>query len=76
MDGHSSSQLIPYALEFTKREKEIIRMLVQGLNNRQIAHRLNISFHTVRTHHRNILEKIGKKNTVELVKYALSHGLV
>lgn len=75
IDGRSSSQLISYTLEFTKREKEIIRMLVQGLNNRQIAERLNISFHTARTHHRNILEKIGKKNTIELVKHALSHGL-
>jgi DNA-binding CsgD family transcriptional regulator len=60
----------------SKREIEILKLLVQGLNSRQIAERLIISYYTVRTHRKNILEKLGKKNTAELISYALYNSLI
>lgn len=60
----------------TKRETEILKMLVKGHNSREIAEELVISYYTVRTHRKNILEKLGKRNTAELVSYTLYNGLI
>ncbi len=60
----------------TKREVEILRMFIKGYSSRKIAEELVISYYTVRTHRKNILEKFGKKNTAELVSYALYNGLI
>jgi DNA-binding CsgD family transcriptional regulator len=61
---------------FTVREKEVIQLLINGNNSRQIGHQLFISMETVRTHRKNILKKSGLKTTAELVGYALTHGIV
>ena len=61
---------------FTAREKDIVRLLINGLNSRQIAEQLHISMETVRTHRKNILKKAGVNSTTELVGYAMTHGLV
>lgn len=55
----------------SKREQEIVEFLVAGHSNRQVATKLNISFHTVRTHRKTIFKKLGCKNIVELI-HALS----
>jgi len=60
----------------TRREVEILRMLTKGYNSRRIAEELVISYYTVRTHRKNILEKFGKRNTAELVSYMLYNGLI
>ncbi len=62
--------------ELTKREKEILRAVVEGNTNRNIAEKLCISIRTVETHKTNILRKLGVSNTVELVKYAIKHKIV
>lgn len=59
----------------TKREKEIIELIVQEKDNREIAEELFLSIRTVETHKRNILEKTGCKNIAGLVLYALRHNL-
>lgn len=60
----------------TKREKEIIKLLSQGLTAQAIAEELFISFNTVRTHRKNILAKTNCQNTTELIGKCLSEGLI
>lgn len=58
------------------RELEVLKLIAQEYSNPEIADKLFISIRTVDTHKRNLLEKIGVKNTAGLVKYALSKGLI
>lgn len=60
----------------SKRENDIIKALCSGDNSEIIAHKLNISKHTVDTHRRNILSKLSLKNVAELVSFAKEKGLV
>jgi DNA-binding NarL/FixJ family response regulator len=60
----------------TKREIEILQLISEEYSNPEIAEKLFISIRTVDTHRRNLLEKLGAKNTAGLVRYALKHGLV
>jgi len=57
----------PIFAELSKREKEILDLLLQGKSSREIAEQLFISKTTVDTHRRNILEKTGAKSTLELL---------
>ena len=52
----------------SKREKEVLRMMFDGLTNKEIAKKLFISFETVKSHRKNILLKTGSKNTAALSK--------
>ncbi|MEO7263296.1 MAG: response regulator transcription factor [Ferruginibacter sp.] len=60
----------------THRETEIICLIADGMTNQQIAERLFISVHTVDTHRKNMLSKLGLKNTAALVKYASDNKLL
>ncbi|MET0634663.1 MAG: LuxR C-terminal-related transcriptional regulator [Chitinophagaceae bacterium] len=51
------------------RETEVLGLIMQGLTNTQIADKLFISFETVRSHRKNILEKTGASNTASLINY-------
>jgi DNA-binding CsgD family transcriptional regulator len=51
------------------REVEILGLIMQGLTNHEIADKLFISYETVKSHRRNILEKTGAKNTAALINY-------
>ena len=51
------------------REIEVLGLIMQGLTNHEIAEKLCISFETVRSHRKNILEKTGAKNTAALINY-------
>jgi two-component system, NarL family, response regulator NreC len=59
----------------TAREKEILRMIAQGLANKNIASKLKISIRTVETHRSRLIHKLGIKTAAGLVKYAISKGL-
>jgi len=59
----------------TERETEILRMVATGLSYRQIATRLVLSHRTVQNHVQNTLGKLQLHNRVELVRYAIEHGL-
>lgn len=59
--------------ELTKREKEIVKLIIDGLTNQEIADTLFISIRTVDTHRKNVLSKLGLKNTATLVKYAMEN---
>lgn len=58
----------------SSREREVLQLLAEGLSNREIAERLNISVKTVETHRSNMMSKLGVSNKTELVKYALRKG--
>jgi DNA-binding NarL/FixJ family response regulator len=62
--------------QLTEREIEIIKLICNELSSQEIAEKLFIAPKTVETHRHNILKKLGLKNTVGLVKYALKNGLV
>ncbi len=59
----------------SKREKEIIHWIRQGLTSHEIAEKLFLSTYTVDTHRRNILRKLELKNTAMMVLYAQQHHL-
>ncbi len=60
----------------TDREREILQLVAEGHSNRDIADRLFISVKTVLRHRTNIMEKLGFHNRTELIKYAISKGLI
>jgi DNA-binding NarL/FixJ family response regulator len=62
--------------EITSREQDILQLICKELTNAEIAEQLNISVRTVDSHRRNLLQKIGAKNTAGLVKFAFRSGLV
>ena len=60
----------------TSREKEIIELISEGLTNFDISEKLFISKHTVNTHRKNIMHKIGVKNTAGIVIYAVKSNII
>jgi DNA-binding NarL/FixJ family response regulator len=56
----------------TKREKDVVRLLTEGLTNRDIAGELNLSEHTIKNYLFRMFDKVGVSNRVELVLYAAS----
>ena len=77
MDDYSNHLDTRPSLEIlTRREKEILTLIVQGKMNKVIAADLNISIRTVESHRARIMEKLGFNNVTELVKFAISSGLI
>lgn len=62
--------------ELTEREREILILICQELTMKEIAERLSISENTTRNHRVNIMDKVGVKNTVGLIKYAYEAGVL
>lgn len=62
--------------QLTKREMEVLSLIVAGKSYSEIGEELHISTKTVDTHKTHILDKLGLKNTVELVKYALKNEII
>ncbi len=60
----------------TRREKEIIALLHEGLNGPQIAEKLFLSPYTVETHRKNLMQKLNANNTQQLLKVATQHKLL
>lgn len=58
------------------RECEVIALIAEGLSYTRIAERLHLSAHTVTTHRRNIMQKLGVNSTAAVVMYAVKNGLV
>lgn len=62
--------------DLTKREQEVLALVASGKSNQEVADDLFISIKTVDTHKNHILDKLGLKNTAELVKYAIKNNLI
>jgi len=62
--------------DLTKREYEVLGLVASGKTNKEVAESLFISVKTVETHKTHILEKLGLRNTTELVKYAIKNNII
>jgi len=60
----------------TPRELEVLQLICDGLSNRAIAAKLNLSVNTIAVHRANIMNALGVHKTAELVVYAIQNGLV
>lgn len=60
---------------FTDREKQIIKLICQGLSSKELATRLNLSIRTIEGHKERIFEKINVKNIASLVVFAIKNDL-
>ena len=72
----NANQLPTPGLDLTGREREVLVLMVEGLNNTQIAGRLKVSPSTSKSHVSNILSKLGVASRTEAVTLALRHRIV
>ncbi|HLP13901.1 MAG TPA: response regulator transcription factor [Flavobacteriales bacterium] len=87
LDGSVANQLIEHfntkpteaatlVDTLTKREKEILAFIAQGLTDKEIADKVFLSSLTVISHRKNILSKLGLKNKVEIARFAIENKLI
>ncbi|MFV0592522.1 MAG: response regulator transcription factor [Draconibacterium sp.] len=62
--------------QLSHRETDVLKLLVRGLSNKEIADQLNISVHTVVSHRKNIVQKTGIKSQSGLTIYAISNNII
>lgn len=60
----------------TEREKEILKLIAEGLTSVEIGEKLFLSHYTIENHRKNMIQKFGLKNTTALVKYAIEQGII
>ena len=63
-------------ISLSEREIEIIKLISDGLTNKEIADKLYLSTHTVNTHRKNIMHKLNIKNTAGIVIYAVKENII
>ena len=68
--GESSSSKIISSVRMTKRERQVIDLVADGLTNKEIAQNLHLSTYTIKSHIHNILEKLALHTRVQIAKYA------
>jgi len=68
-------KIIGEPIPLTRREKDVLRLIVEEFTNQEIADKLFISVRTVDAHRRNLLEKTGARNTAGLVKFAIERQM-
>ena len=64
-----------FSEDLTKKEKEVLSLVLKGLTTKLVAVQLNISFNTAQTHRRNIMNKLNLHNVTELISYCAMHNL-
>ena len=64
------------AIPLTPREEEVVKLIAEAYTNAQIAQILHLAEKTVESHRANVLRKLGMRDRVELVRYAIRRGLV
>ncbi len=74
--GMQAGDVEALAAPLTERELEVLQLLAQGMANKQIAHSLSISEHTVKFHVSAIYSKLGATNRTEAVRLGVQQGLV
>jgi DNA-binding NarL/FixJ family response regulator len=62
------------SVRMTLREREVINLIAEGLSNKEIASRLNIATHTVKSHVRNVMEKLTLHTRLQIAAYAYKAG--
>ena len=66
----------PLDIEMSEREKDIIRLIADGLSTIEIGEELFLSTHTISTHRKNILSKLNVKNSAGVIRYGIQTGIV
>jgi len=61
-------------VRMTRREREVIELIGEGLSNKEIAQRLNIAAHTVKSHVRNVMEKLALHTRLQIAAYSRRDG--
>ena len=72
MADSAQGPLVP----LTPREEQVVKLIAEAYTNAQIAEILHLSEKTVESHRANLLRKLGMRDRVELVRYAIRRGLV
>jgi DNA-binding NarL/FixJ family response regulator len=62
--------------KLTPREREVVKLIAEAYTNKEIAAILNLAEKTVESHRANVLAKLGMRDRVELVRYAIRRGLI
>ncbi|MDF9794769.1 DNA-binding NarL/FixJ family response regulator [Catalinimonas alkaloidigena] len=72
-ESKTSHTMIP---RLSRREREVLELIIQEFTTQEIADKLFISQNTVETHRKNLLQKLNVRNTAGLVRFAIEKGLV
>jgi two-component system NarL family response regulator len=64
------------AQPLARREREVLRLIAEGVRSPAIAERLHVSVATIEVHRRNIMRKLGLRTVAELTKHAIREGIV
>jgi NarL family two-component system response regulator LiaR len=72
---HATTRPPEIGHDLTPREREVLKLMIEGLNNGEIAHRLTLSDSTVKFHVSNILSKLNAETRTEAVAVALQHNV-
>jgi DNA-binding NarL/FixJ family response regulator len=73
VDGQEPAHVLE-AVRMTPREREVIDLIGEGLSNKEIAQRLNIATHTVKSHVRNVMEKLALHTRLQIAAYSHREG--
>ncbi|WP_445736767.1 response regulator transcription factor [Mariniflexile sp.] len=63
-------------ISLSEREVEVISLIAESYTTKDIANKLNLSFHTIGTHRKNIFKKLKIRNSSELIIYAIKKGII
>jgi DNA-binding NarL/FixJ family response regulator len=72
-DGQERAHVLE-DVRMTRREREVIDLIGEGLSNKEIAQRLNIATHTVKSHVRNVMEKLALHTRLQIAAYSHREG--
>jgi DNA-binding NarL/FixJ family response regulator len=72
--GGQARASVVEAVRMTRREREVIDLIGEGLSNKEIAQRLNIATHTVKSHVRNVMEKLALHTRLQIAAYSHREG--
>ena len=67
---------IDYLCELTEREKEVLKLIAAELTTHEMAEKLHVSWHTIESHRKNLLQKFNARNTAGLIKNAMKNGML
>jgi two-component system NarL family response regulator len=73
-DERRANALRSHASCLTRRESEVIKLIAEGLSNKEIAQRLNVATFTVKSHVHNVLEKLTLRTRVQIASYYVKEG--
>jgi DNA-binding NarL/FixJ family response regulator len=72
--GAQGDEQVLEDVRMTRREREVIELIGEGLSNKEIAQRLNIAAHTVKSHVRNVMEKLALHTRLQIAAYSRRDG--